>query len=54
VTTEAGAVEATGLAGDQVTITTQAGATSLDFTQAPMMVRTQIKTEVGAVRVENT
>ena len=49
VTTEAGAVEGTGLSGDTVVVKTQAGATSLEFTEAPSTL--QATTEVGAVEV---
>ena len=49
VTTEAGAVEANALTGEQVAVTTQAGATSLEFAKAPKMVR--VATQLGAVEV---
>jgi DUF4097 and DUF4098 domain-containing protein YvlB len=49
VTTEAGAVEGTSLSGDTVIVKTQAGATSLEFTEAPSTL--QATTEVGAVEV---
>ena len=49
VSTEAGAVEGTSLSGDTVIVKTQAGATSLEFTEAPSML--QATTEVGAVEV---
>jgi hypothetical protein len=49
VTTEAGVVEAKDLAGDEVTITTQAGATSLEFAKAPTSVK--VSTQLGAVDV---
>ena len=49
VTTEAGAVEGTGLSGDAVVIKTQAGATSLEFTEAPSDL--QATSQVGAVKV---
>lgn len=47
VATEAGAVEARGLTGDEVVVTTEAGATSLEFAEAPMLVSTT--TSMGAV-----
>jgi len=49
VTTDAGAVEANALTGEQVAVTTQAGATSLQFATAPKMVK--VATQVGAVQV---
>lgn len=47
VTTQAGAVEGSGLSGDEVVVTTKAGATSLEFTEAPSMV--SATTDLGAV-----
>lgn len=47
VTTQAGAVEGRGLASDEVSVKTQAGAASLVFTQPPDMVQTT--TGLGAV-----
>jgi DUF4097 and DUF4098 domain-containing protein YvlB len=49
VTTEAGAVEAHALTSDQVTIRTDAGAASLEFAEAPTLVRTT--TSVGAIEL---
>lgn len=49
VTTEAGAVEAKALTSDQVTIQTSAGAASLEFAEAPTMVKAT--TDLGAVSV---
>jgi len=49
VTTDAGAVDANGLSSDEVTITTQAGAASLEFAKPPKMVKAS--TQVGAVEV---
>jgi hypothetical protein len=47
VVTEAGAVEGRGLASDEVSVKTEAGAASLVFTQPPDMVHTT--TSLGAV-----
>ena len=47
VITQAGAVEGHALASDEVTVKTEAGATSLEFAEAPTLVR--ITTSVGAV-----
>jgi hypothetical protein len=49
VTTQAGAVEGRALGGDEVSVSTQAGATTLEFTRAPSSVRAS--TEVGAIEV---
>jgi DUF4097 and DUF4098 domain-containing protein YvlB len=49
VSTQAGAVEGRALGGDEVSISTQAGAATLEFVRAPSMVRAS--TEVGAVEV---
>jgi hypothetical protein len=49
VATEAGAVEGRGLSSDEVTVTTEAGATSLEFAEAPTLVSTS--TSLGAVDV---
>jgi hypothetical protein len=38
------------LAGDSVTVDTEAGAASLEFAEAPSMVK--VTTDVGAIRVE--
>jgi hypothetical protein len=50
VTTEAGAVEGTALSGETVSVTTQAGGTSLEFTEAPTLVRAT--TQAGGIRVK--
>jgi DUF4097 and DUF4098 domain-containing protein YvlB len=47
VVTDAGAVEGTGLAGDSVSVKTDAGATSLQFTEPPASV--EASTELGAI-----
>jgi DUF4097 and DUF4098 domain-containing protein YvlB len=49
VTTQAGAVEGLALTSDEVTVKTEAGATSLEFAQAPTLIR--ITTSVGAVEL---
>lgn len=49
VTTQAGAVEGRALTSDEVTVKTEAGATSLEFAQAPTLVR--VTTSVGAVEL---
>jgi hypothetical protein len=49
VSTEAGAVEGRALTSDEVTVRTQAGATSLEFVEAPALIRTT--TSVGAVEL---
>ena len=49
VITQAGAVEGHALASDEVTVKTEAGATSLEFAEAPTLVR--ITTSVGAVEL---
>jgi DUF4097 and DUF4098 domain-containing protein YvlB len=49
VTTQAGAVEGAALSADTVVVQTQAGAMTLDFTEAPSTV--QATTELGAVTV---
>jgi hypothetical protein len=49
VHTEAGAVEATALASDQVSVTTKTGAIGLAFTEPPASV--QVSSELGAVEV---
>lgn len=50
VTTQAGAVEGSGLAGDRIVVATKAGATSLVFAEAPALVRAT--TELGAVELK--
>jgi hypothetical protein len=47
VTTEAGAVEGRALTSDEVTVQTEAGATSLEFTDAPALI--SATTSMGAV-----
>ncbi|HEX8627341.1 MAG TPA: DUF4097 family beta strand repeat-containing protein [Catenuloplanes sp.] len=47
VTTEAGAVQGRGLTSDEVTVRTEAGATSLEFAEAPALISTT--TSAGAV-----
>jgi hypothetical protein len=49
ITTEAGAVEARALTGDEVIVKTEAGAASLEFAEAPALIRTT--TGLGAVAV---
>lgn len=49
VATQAGAVEGRGLTSDEVVITTEAGAASLEFAQPPAMVHTT--TSLGAISV---
>lgn len=49
ITTEAGAVEGHALSSDEVTIKTEAGAASLEFTEAPTLVRTS--TSMGAIEL---
>lgn len=49
VSTQAGAVEGRALGGDEVSVSTQAGAATLVFARAPSMVRAS--TELGAVDV---
>jgi hypothetical protein len=49
VTTEAGAFEGTSLSADKVRVTSKAGATSLEFAEAPTTV--QARTEAGTIRV---
>ena len=49
VTTEAGAFEGTSLSADKVNVTSQAGATSLEFADPPTTV--QASTEAGTIRV---
>ncbi|WP_127500515.1 hypothetical protein [Actinoplanes solisilvae] len=49
MTTQAGAVEATAITGDRITVQTKAGATELDFAEPPAAVVTE--TELGAVRL---
>jgi DUF4097 and DUF4098 domain-containing protein YvlB len=49
VSTEAGAVEGRALTSDEVTVRTQAGATSLEFVEAPALIRTT--TSMGAVEL---
>jgi DUF4097 and DUF4098 domain-containing protein YvlB len=49
VTTQAGAVEGLALTSDEVTVKTEAGAASLEFAEAPMLIRTT--TSVGAVEL---
>jgi Toastrack DUF4097 len=49
VTTQAGAIQASALGGDQVRVSTKAGAATLAFTRAPSTV--SASTEVGAVDV---
>lgn len=50
VVTDAGAVEGKNLAGDSVTVTTDAGATSLQFSEPPASVKAS--TEVGAISLK--
>jgi hypothetical protein len=50
VTTQAGAFEGRALTGDEVSVTTQAGAASLEFAQAPMSVRAT--TQAGGIDVK--
>jgi DUF4097 and DUF4098 domain-containing protein YvlB len=49
VTTQAGAVEGRSITSDEVTVKTEAGATSLEFAQAPTLVQTT--TSAGAIRI---
>ena len=49
VTTEAGSFEGTTLTADEVSVTSQAGATSMEFAKAPATVRAS--TEAGTIRV---
>jgi hypothetical protein len=49
ITSQAGAVQGSGLGGDRVRVSTKAGATTLAFTRAPSTV--SASTEVGAVEV---
>jgi hypothetical protein len=49
VTTQAGAVEGRALTSDEVTVRTEAGATSLEFAEAPALIRTT--TSLGAVEL---
>jgi hypothetical protein len=49
ITTQAGAVEGKALASDEVIVTTQAGAASLEFAEAPSLMKAN--TELGAVEV---
>lgn len=49
VSTQAGAVEGRALTSDEVTVRTEAGATSLEFAEAPGLVRTT--TSMGAVEL---
>jgi hypothetical protein len=49
VSTRAGGVEGRGLGGDEVSVETQAGAATLEFTQAPSVVNAS--TDVGAIEV---
>jgi DUF4097 and DUF4098 domain-containing protein YvlB len=50
VVTDAGAVEGKGLAGDSVSVTTKAGATSLQFTEPPASVKAS--TDLGAISLK--
>jgi hypothetical protein len=50
VVTEAGAIEATSLSSDRVSVTTEAGATSLEFIEPPTDVNAT--TELGAIVVK--
>jgi DUF4097 and DUF4098 domain-containing protein YvlB len=50
IITDAGAVEGKGLGGDSVSVKTQAGATSLEFTEPPATV--EASTELGAISVK--
>ncbi|WP_328475247.1 DUF4097 family beta strand repeat-containing protein [Actinoplanes sp. NBC_00393] len=50
VTTEAGAVRGSGLAGPEVTVTSQAGATELVFAEPPTAL--EVRTELGAVSLD--
>jgi Putative adhesin len=47
ITTEAGAIEGHALTGDEVTVKTEVGATTLEFTEAPSLI--SATTSVGAV-----
>jgi hypothetical protein len=49
ISTEASAVEGRALTSDEVTVRTEAGATSLEFAEAPGLVRTT--TSLGAVEL---
>lgn len=49
ISTQAGAVEGRALGGDSVTVSTQAGAATLEFAAAPSTVRAS--TELGAIEV---
>lgn len=49
VSTQAGAVEGRALTSDEVTVRTEAGATSLEFLEAPTLIRTT--TSLGAVEL---
>jgi hypothetical protein len=49
IKSQAASVEATGLAGDEVTVETEAGAASLEFAEVPDLVR--ITSSAGAVAV---
>ena len=49
ISTEAGAVENRGLTSAEVTVNTEAGATSLEFAEAPTLVQTT--TSLGAVEL---
>jgi DUF4097 and DUF4098 domain-containing protein YvlB len=49
VTTQAGAVEGRSITSDEVTVKTEAGATSLEFAQAPTLVRAT--TSAGAIKI---
>jgi Putative adhesin len=50
INTDAGAIEGTGLGGEKVSVTTEAGATSLQFAEAPTSVTAS--TELGAISVK--
>jgi hypothetical protein len=50
VTTQAGAIEGSGLSGDEVVVTTKAGAATLEFAEAPSMVRAT--TDLGAIELK--
>jgi DUF4097 and DUF4098 domain-containing protein YvlB len=50
INTDAGAIEGTGLGSDKVSVTTEAGATSLQFTEPPTAVTAS--TELGAISVK--
>jgi DUF4097 and DUF4098 domain-containing protein YvlB len=50
INSDAGAIEGTGLGGEKVSVTTEAGATSLEFSEPPATVTAS--TELGAISVK--